>query len=541
MPNAVVYTRVSSDRQLDGMSLGEQQRLCKEYCKRQGFKIAHAFVEEGESAKNADRTKLQELLVYCRNNKDNIDYLVVHKLDRFARSMSDHMALRALLNKLEIKLQSASEPISESTTGVLMENVLASFAQFDNDMRAERCRGGMAARAKEGAWISHAPVGYVNMKDIQKRPTLALADKSEVKNVKSFFDKFSTGKYRQSDAVALAERCGIRTYKGNVMSKTGVIGMLSNVVYAGYVQNKLTDGMRVPGLHIKDAIISLDQFNLIQDILAGRKRKHAPPSRFKAIWPLRRFLLCGNCGHKLTGSSPRGRTGVYAQYHCTKCTIKKCGVRVSIPKDQAHDDFARLLEQIVPSDWALKVFKTVVLRRWNLDFRDVQDERREIDSALKKLEDRKNKLVEFLLDSNIKQDDYNEQHARIAAQRDELTMKRAELQDVELNKEEIVDRAIEFISNARSIWEAAAAEDKARFQKVVTETGIPVNPDQTFGTTHLSPIYEELTLIESSVTNKRAELPTENSALVYPTGFEPTTFGSASRRSIQLSYGYTLS
>jgi hypothetical protein len=54
---------------------------------------------------------------------------------RFARDKYDHFALRSLLKSLGISLRSATEPIDDTSTGKLMEGVLAAFAQFDNDVR----------------------------------------------------------------------------------------------------------------------------------------------------------------------------------------------------------------------------------------------------------------------------------------------------------------------------------------------------------------------------------------------------------------------
>ena len=539
--NTLIYIRVSSDRQVDNMSLSEQERICREFCEHSSqadFKIEKVFREEGESAKTADRTELQNMLEYCRESKGVIRHLVVYKLDRFSRRVEDHTALQMLLKKLGVMLWSATEPISDTTTGKLMEHVLASFAQFDNDVRSERSGNGMKARALEGGWVSHAPVGYVNVKDSLKRPTLGYADDDTVRAVRKFFDEFLTGKYRQSDAPMLAEKCGVRTASGKPLSRTSSIVMLNNIVYAGYVKNRLTDNKTVEGLHIQSAIISLEQYKAIQDILAGRRRSYAPPPTFKLKWPLKRFLRCGICGNPLTGSAPKGNGGAYEAYHCTHCTIKRDGQRVSLPKAQAHDDFGALLESLVPSEWALKVFKEIVVRRWNRDFRDVQEQRRKIDGQLQTLEDRKNELFDRWMAGRVKEDkDYDEQNQRIAVQKESLELERAELKSDELDKERIVDGAVHFIANAREIWLSAPAENKVRFQKLVFEAGVPVFPDRTFGTVDPSPIYQQLAEIEKYLETNKAELPTENSALVHPAGFEPATNWFEASYSNPLSYG----
>jgi predicted site-specific integrase-resolvase len=143
MVGAVIYVRVSTKEQTENLSLPTQLRACEEYCRRHGYEILERFHEEGESAKTTDRTQLQALLKYCRTRKGKVHFVVVYNLKRFAREKYDHFALRAHLQSLGISLRSATEPIDDSSTGKLMEGVLAAFAQFDNDVRSDRTRAGM--------------------------------------------------------------------------------------------------------------------------------------------------------------------------------------------------------------------------------------------------------------------------------------------------------------------------------------------------------------------------------------------------------------
>ena len=85
--NIVVYCRVSSKEQVDGTSLDSQAVACREFAARKGWTIAETFVEEGESAKFADRTKLLELMNFCKDKRRQIEAMVVWKIDRFARTL----------------------------------------------------------------------------------------------------------------------------------------------------------------------------------------------------------------------------------------------------------------------------------------------------------------------------------------------------------------------------------------------------------------------------------------------------------------------
>ena len=153
-------------RQHEGAD-GERQSADPAPClrgdrRRQGFEILERFHENGESAKTTDRSQLQALLKYRRTHKGKVHFVVVYNLTRFAREKYDHFALRAHLKSLGISLRSATEPIDDTSTGKLMEGVLAAFAQFDNDVRSDRTRAGMRAALELGHWTFPAPLGYLN-------------------------------------------------------------------------------------------------------------------------------------------------------------------------------------------------------------------------------------------------------------------------------------------------------------------------------------------------------------------------------------------
>ena len=169
---AVLYCRVSTREQTQNLSLTTQERTCRAYCDRSGFEVARVFVEEGESAKTRDRTRLRELLDYCRDNKGTVHHVVVYRLDRFSRQQYDHVILAAQLKRFGVTLKSATEPISDDSTGKLMENILSSFAQFDNDVRGERTIAGMRAALEEGRWTFGVPLGYRRTVDQRGRATI---------------------------------------------------------------------------------------------------------------------------------------------------------------------------------------------------------------------------------------------------------------------------------------------------------------------------------------------------------------------------------
>jgi site-specific DNA recombinase len=231
MVGAVIYVRVSTKEQTENLSLPTQLRACEEYCARHGFEILERFHEQGESAKTTDRSELQNLLKYCRTHKGKVHFVIVYNLTRFAREKYDHFALRAHLKSLGISLRSATEPIDDTSTGKLMEGVLAAFAQFDNDVRSERTRAGMRAALELGRWTFPEPLGYLNAPKWSGKSLVHDPDRAEL--VKRAFEELATGQYTKQEVIARATEAGLRSRKGLTLSPQSFGQMMRNPIYEG--------------------------------------------------------------------------------------------------------------------------------------------------------------------------------------------------------------------------------------------------------------------------------------------------------------------
>jgi DNA invertase Pin-like site-specific DNA recombinase len=208
MAGAVIYIRVSTKEQTENLSLTTQLRACEDYCRREGLDVLARFKEEGESAKTADRTELQKLLTFCRTNKGRAHFVVVFNLTRFARDKYDHFALRSHLQSHGISLRSATEPIDDTSTGKLMEGVLAAFAQFDNDVRSDRTRAGMRAALELGRWVFLAPLGYINAPRALGKSLMLDVERAPL--VRRVFEEYATSRFNKQQILEQATAWGLR-------------------------------------------------------------------------------------------------------------------------------------------------------------------------------------------------------------------------------------------------------------------------------------------------------------------------------------------
>ena len=356
MNRAVIYVRVSTTEQVDNYSLSTQEKACRDYCTRNNSEVDKVFVEEGESAKTANRTQFQKALAYCRENKGKVKWLVVYAVSRFARNSHDHLATRAFLGSVGVNLRSVTEPFDESSQGKLMESILASFAQFDNDMKADRTVAGMKEAFQAGKWTFRSPLGYLNGDGKPGSPSL-IQDPERGSLVKQAFELYATGLHTTQKVLEMVTAAGLQTRRGKPVPKQTFTQLLRNPVYAGWVQVE-SWGDRQRGDF--EPMVSQELFDTVQAVLSGRSVSVTPHLRSHPDFPLRHFVKCGCCGKPLTASWSKGRNKRYAFYFCPNSRCRG----VSVSKADLETRFVTYLERMQPKAQFVKLFNEIVLDVW---------------------------------------------------------------------------------------------------------------------------------------------------------------------------------
>ena len=127
---ALAYIRISSQRQVNGESPETQQQAINAYASRGNIEIVKTFYDEAKSGKNTDRPALKELIQYAERYRDDIDHVIVYKMNRASRDMTSYVTGFLLpLKRIGITIRSATEPTDDSVYGQFMEmfNVLVGF------------------------------------------------------------------------------------------------------------------------------------------------------------------------------------------------------------------------------------------------------------------------------------------------------------------------------------------------------------------------------------------------------------------------------
>ena len=162
MFRAGIYARVSTD---DQQTIPLQIRALREYAARRGWSIALQVKEVGSGA--AERQLREQLLDAARRRE--IDVVLVWRLDRWGRSVTDLLSTFQELNHLGVGFVSLTEALDLTTpTGRAMAGLLAVFAEFEREILRERVRAGLADARRNGRRLGRPVTAGLQADQVRK-------------------------------------------------------------------------------------------------------------------------------------------------------------------------------------------------------------------------------------------------------------------------------------------------------------------------------------------------------------------------------------
>ena len=276
-----IYTRKSSDEGLEQSfnSLDAQREACAAFVASQhheGWRLIKTqFDDGGVSGGTLERSGLKALLAEI--DAGRIDIIVVYKIDRLTRSLTDFAKLVDRFDAADCSFVSVTQAFNTSSSmGRLTLNVLLSFAQFEREVTAERIRDKIAASKKKGLWMGgNPPLGYDPHPDKTRRELVV--NNAEALTVRTLFELYQdTGNLRETTQRAQAHglRSKLRSNRtgpargGRVMDRGHIHKILSNPIYRGLITHKSNT---YPGKHA--AIIDEAMWNDVQNKLQAASGK----------------------------------------------------------------------------------------------------------------------------------------------------------------------------------------------------------------------------------------------------------------------------
>lgn len=223
-----IYARQSLDVK-DSLSIESQVDLCRRHAEGE----VEVFQDRGYSGKNINRPAFTKLMDKVRAGE--VERILVYRLDRFSRSLSDFSQVWAELERYQVQFQSVTENFDTSSPmGRAMLSIVMTFAQLERETTAERVKDNYYHRVQLGAWPGGPPpYGYdlSKLTDAQERKisTLMANEKAEV--VKKIFARYmEPGVSLRSLARELTDQ-GIHGPRREAWDNVSLSRILRNPVY----------------------------------------------------------------------------------------------------------------------------------------------------------------------------------------------------------------------------------------------------------------------------------------------------------------------
>lgn len=303
--NAVIYARYSSDKQTE-QSIEGQLRYCNQYAQMHGYSIIGNYIDRAISGTSDNRPQFQQMI--ADSAKKQFQFIIVWKLDRFARNRYDSAIYKNKLKKNGVKVISATEGIGEGNESIILEAVLEAMAETYSKQLSENVRRGM----KESALKGNSTGGTVPLGYKIENGKLTIEEK-EAEIVKYVFEEYAAGT-KKSKIIEDLNNKGYRTRQGKKYSINSFTStFFHNKKYIGlYHYNDIEVEGACP------AIVDEETFIKCQKRAEQNKRQRGH-NKAKIEYLLSGKLFCGHCGAKMTGDcgTSKNKTKHY-YYACTE-------------------------------------------------------------------------------------------------------------------------------------------------------------------------------------------------------------------------------
>lgn len=320
----MIYARKSAEDEKQ-TSIDTQINCCTEFIKQYDFlELTEIFQEDNRSGMFADnREEYNKMLDKAEQQK--IDVIVVLKLDRLARDVSDATTAIKLINIYNCYLI-AGDDVSNAQTpsGEFVRNILMAQNQYHARRAASDVMLSECNNAKKGDSAGGIPP--YGLKVIDKKYYI---NEDEAPAIRLIFNDIAKGKtYKQ--VIDELTKQGYKTRNGVNFSYSTLSTLLRNDKYYGlYIYNKTSGKKKAHRVLIEHfdevrnntaikPIISKELFDKVQAILDKRKNECRAHSNVNSKYILTGFVYCKSCGKSMSGQSQRGGTSKknYRTYTC---------------------------------------------------------------------------------------------------------------------------------------------------------------------------------------------------------------------------------
>lgn len=438
-----LYTRVSTEMQVDGYSLEAQKERLHKEAEHRGMKVVGEYSDEGKSGKNIKgRPEFQKMLDDIKDGKDKVDYVLVFKLSRFGRNTADTLNSLQYMEDFGVNLLCVEDGIdSAGASGKLMISVLAAVAEIERDNIKEQTMAGRQQKARDGKWNGgFAPYGYKLVHKEGEKAKVFVIEEKEAEHVRLIYDKFTN---TPMGANAVAKWLNEHGYK-KIVRQNGTLSafsahfvklVLDNPVYMGKIAYGRRKTEKIDGARNEFHIVKQDEDTyefyegIHEEIIseemwykAHEKRKitgvkHEKTHSMEHFHILSGLVRCPVCGAKMYGvvnrKKKKGSDEYYTDMWYYKCKNrikvegKPCTYKTNIRQDQLNAEVIAMVKWVLDDPDFKKRVATATGDSETGSMDELVEEEKRLQTGREKAENKKKKLLAKIGNMDVDDDLYD--------------------------------------------------------------------------------------------------------------------------------------
>lgn len=443
-----LYARVSTDRQRESQTIQSQLEALSSFAASEGLTVEdrHVYVDDGHSGYHFERPGLDRLRDAARDGL--LDIVIVHNPDRLARRYAYQVLLLEELERFGVELRFVEQPPPDSPDQMLLVQIQGAISEYERARIVERTRRGRLYWARQGRPVcARVPFGYRYVPGDGDNASVVVVDEERAETVRQMFAWYTKeGLSFRKIALRLLER-GIAPpqRQGEAWDATTIGMILRNETYLGtwylnrYRMEKSSTTSR-PRRVERDReewipisvppILEPRVFCRAQEIREARARDEqlgTKPLRHPNTHLLRRLVVCGNCGRKMTSLNSGPGKG-YRYYWCRGPDVHRTGKTVArCPRPTV---LAPELDSFVWSDVVKLLTDPELLRQALLEQRGEADvtfqatpleqQRKQLDRRLVDIERQRQRLLVAYEQDAIELDELTQRRNRLAQESSDI-------------------------------------------------------------------------------------------------------------------------
>lgn len=426
---AGLYIRVSTEYQArEGFNLPEQEKRLRAMCEYKNYEVYDVYEERGISAKTGNyRPEFERLLQDVRDKKVNT--IVVLKLDRLTRSVSDWEKILTFLEENDAYLDCANDEINTTNAnGKMISRILTSVSQQEIERTSERTKIGLAGAIKVGHIPHQAPLGY---KHEDKKLVIDYATKDVAIRI---FNMYHDGlSYKKISNVLNEEKVLDKT---NWRDST-ILNILENPIYKGdFIHGRRT---KKPTYYfdVVEPLVSKENWEECQ----VQQKKNSRSFQRTLTYLFMQKLKCPKCKRILGGKATTKKNGnSYYYYYCHDC-------KINFKESEIEKTIDAYMDSIVEYDSIVNQYFLPMIKQ------KIENPKEELEKELKSQKSKFDRIREAYINEVFTLKEYNQERKKVEDIINDLETKLNETEVCEKLKftpnDILVKRDIDFINSIK--------------------------------------------------------------------------------------------